>query len=397
MKRFLLLPLFTASLLFSSSNPYEFSASAGLTSIENEDSIKLENPTFGLSFQFNPYYSRIKPRLDVEYTSIDGKDLFADKRLDIDSLLRFSINGLYEFFDDGKHSFLPYALAGAGYERVGHGSSSDNTAFDSNPFLQIGGGLRYNITDAFAAKLEVKALQIVGGEQEENNELITTLGVTFPLGTYTKPKPDISDSDGDGVMDRLDKCPKTPKDIKVDGAGCKLPDSRTIIEPAPMSFGNNECPVKTELPDRDRDGIEDSIDQCPNTPCDFSVDSKGCPVKAILRIHFKTDSAKIRPQSLPKVVKFSEFLVQHKGSMVLIEGHTDNRGSDEYNMVLSKKRAASIKQALIENGVSSARLSSIGRGEKVPVASNKTKEGMAKNRRIEVTLTYPTPATKGDK
>jgi OOP family OmpA-OmpF porin len=401
MRKLLLASILLTSSLLASERPYEFGVNIGATSIENEDSIKLENPTFGLSLQSN--YTKVKPRLDIEYTSLDDLDnLFKrsdDKRRYVDSLLRASINGIYEFNDDNTHRLLPYLLAGAGYERVGHGADK----LDSNPFIQLGGGLKYLISSGVSTKLEVKALQIVGGDKVEKNEMIALLGLAFPFGTFSEPKPDIEDSDGDGVMDQLDKCPNTPKGTKVDGSGCPLPEMvnktivKQVIEPVPMSFDNEECPVKTDLPDRDRDGVEDSIDQCPNTPCDFSVDKNGCPLKAILRIHFDTAKWSIKPESLPKVKKFAEFLLKNKGSLVTIEGHTDSRGSDNYNMVLSKKRAESVRSKLIELGVSAARITAVGKGEKEPIATNKTKEGMAKNRRIEVHLTYPTELKRGRK
>jgi OOP family OmpA-OmpF porin len=398
MRKLLLASILLSSSLLASERPFEFGVNIGATSIENEDSIKLKNPTFGLSLQTN--YTKVKPRFDIEYTSLsDVEDLFRDGRKDVDSLLRASINGIYEFNDDNTHRLLPYLLAGAGYERVGHGE----TKFDSNPFIQLGGGLKYLISSGVSTKFEIKAMQIVGGDKVEKNEMIALLGLAFPFGTFSEPKPDIEDSDGDGVMDQLDKCPNTPRGTKVDGSGCPLPEmvNKTIvkqmIEPAPMSFDNEECPVKTDLPDRDRDGVEDSVDQCPNTPCDFSVDKNGCPVKAILRIHFDTAKADIKPVSLPKVEKFAEFLLKNKGSLVKIEGHTDHRGSDNYNMILSKKRATSVRNKLVELGISGARVTAVGKGEKEPVATNKTKDGMAKNRRIEVHLTYPMQLKRGRK
>ncbi len=386
MKRLLFVSLVAASLLHGYDRPYEFGASVGVTSVENEDSIKLSNPTFGLHFQMN--VSKIKPRLDIEYTTLDIDDS------EPDSLLRTSINGVYEFLDNGRYALMPYMLVGAGYERVGH----DRDDFESLPFMQGGVGLKYLAKNSnIAGLLEVKALQIIGGDKEENNEGIVTLGFSIPFGNFPKPPVvrvapaplEIIDSDGDGVMDRLDKCPNTPIGISVDGAGCPLPPPPAPIAPVQLSLDNNECPVKIDGADRDRDGVLDSVDQCPNTPCDFSVDSKGCPIKATLRIHFQTDNAYITDYSRPKVERFAQFLLDNKGSNVHIVGHTDWRGSDSYNMVLSKKRASSVKNALIEYGVSPSRITSTGKGESEPIADNKTARGMALNRRIEVTLTYP--------
>ena len=382
MKRLLFVSLVAASLLHSYDRPYEFGASVGVTSVENEDNIKLSNPTFGLHFQMN--VSKIKPRLDIEYSTLDIDD---DEP---DSLLRTSINGVYEFWDDGKHPLMPYMLVGGGYERVGN----DRDDFESLPFMQGGVGLKYLAGDNVAARLEVKTLQIIGGDKEEQHEGIVTLGFSIPFGNFPKTEPtplEIIDSDNDGVMDRLDKCPNTPQGVAVDGSGCPLPPPPIIPEPIPvqLSLDNNECPVKIDGADRDRDGITDGADQCPNTPCDFSVDSKGCPIKATLRIHFQTDRAYITDYSRPKVERFAQFLLNNKGSNIHIVGHTDWRGSDNYNMVLSQKRAASIRAALTQYGVSGSRITSTGKGESEPIAENKTSNGMALNRRIEVTLTYP--------
>jgi len=70
--------------------------------------------------------------------------------------------------------------------------------------------------------------------------------------------------------------------------------------------------------------------------------------------------------------------------MVSVEGHTDSRASDAYNMRLSQRRAESVKAYLVKNGVAASRLTTIGYGESKPVASNKTAEGMQENRRVEL-------------
>jgi OOP family OmpA-OmpF porin len=391
MKRILLCSLLASSWAFGIDKAYEFGVNGGVTSIKNKDSIKLENGTFGLTIQKNR--DGLKPRFDFEYVRIKENDI------QVSSLIKGSLNAVYEFMPES--DFFPYILAGAGYENVTDPRKKKGLEFESHPFMHGGAGIGYRIgANHMVLRAEAKLFQIIGGDREEENEVIATIGLGIPFGAVPTPKMKIVDSDGDGVMDQLDKCPGTPKGVAVDGSGCPLPEpkpAKIIRESIPVSFDNNECPVKTDLPDRDRDGIEDSLDQCPNTPCDFSVDSKGCPVKANLRIHFETDKANITDYSRELVEKFADFLVTNKGSLVHIVGHTDWRGSDNYNMVLSKKRAKSVREALIDLGVSSSRLSTEGKGESEPMATNKTKEGMALNRRIEVQLTYPTEINNGGK
>jgi OOP family OmpA-OmpF porin len=404
MKKLLLFSLLVSTLVYGEQRAWEFGVNGGMTSIRNEDSIKLENGTFGFTVQKNR--EGLKPRFDFEYVRIKD-DTFKVNRTEKDevtALIKGSINGVYEF-KSSVSNFYPYLLAGIGYENVTDErdlknldlAKPDEAKFESHPFMQGGLGIAYKIpNNNIVLRAEARVFQIIGGEKEEENEVITTVGIGIPFGaipTPVAPKLVIKDSDGDGVMDELDKCPNTPKGVAVDGSGCPLPEPKapTIIkETIPMSFENNECPVKIDGPDRDRDGVEDDVDQCPNTPCDFTVDSKGCPVKANLRIHFETDKARITSQSRPLIERFADFLVTNKGSLVHIIGHTDWRGSDNYNMILSKKRAKSVRDALIELGVSASRLSTEGKGEKEPIATNKTVEGMALNRRTEVRLAYPT-------
>jgi OOP family OmpA-OmpF porin len=164
-----------------------------------------------------------------------------------------------------------------------------------------------------------------------------------------------------------------------------------IVKPEPKIIyaNNNECSIKISLPDLDRDGIEDSVDQCPATPCNFTVDHYGCPVKSTLEINFETSSAAIRDYSISKIQRFADFLIQHPGSLVKIVGHTDSRGSKSVNYSLSHRRAMAVVQELINLGVSSSRLTAIGKGEAMAIASNKTASGRAKNRRIEAELSYP--------
>jgi OOP family OmpA-OmpF porin len=138
-------------------------------------------------------------------------------------------------------------------------------------------------------------------------------------------------------------------------------------------------------PDSDADGVCDSLDRCPNTPAGYKVDADGCPVAVsiTLDVKFDFDKAVVKPQYRSEVERVADFLNTHPGSTATIEGHTDSKGSDEYNLKLSDRRAAAVRDYLVkEFGVNPAKLTSIGYGETRPIATNDTEEGRAQNRRV---------------
>jgi len=361
----------TAITLLNANTPEsEIGINIGMNATKHENGTEFENPTFGLTYQDNRYV--ISPRVDLDYHQL--KDEYAD------ALIKVSINGVYEY--ENKTKISPYVLAGIGYEYV-QGATPD--VLESHPFVQAGGGLRVDIKDGYKARVEGKFLQILGGEDEEN-EAIITAGLSIPLGydkpIRKKPKP------------RIQPRPRPqplPRPIQVQVIKPVEVVNPIVIHEAPkiLHSNNNECSIKISMPDFDRDGVEDRLDQCPNTPCNFSVDGYGCPIKATLKIHFATNSSRIREYSMVKVTDFSRFLLKNRGSRVTIIGHTDSVGSATANRRLSYKRAETIVNALILEGISPSRIHAEGRGESEPIASNQTKDGKAKNRRIEAILSYP--------
>ncbi len=100
------------------------------------------------------------------------------------------------------------------------------------------------------------------------------------------------------------------------------------------------------------------------------------------KITFSVGSAEILPSSYPELDKITEIL-KKKNVDVRIEGHTDSQGDASFNQALSEKRAASIKQYFVKKGLEAERFETTGFGETKPIASNKTKDGMAENRRVE--------------
>lgn len=201
----------------------------------------------------------------------------------------------------------------------------------------------------------------------------------------------IKDSDGDGVADDMDECPDTPKGVSVDAKGCPLDsDGDGVYDyqdkcpgtPAGVSVDSDGCPL-----DSDGDGVTDDMDKCPGTPQGARVDRDGCMENIVLdNILFELNSATLTGHDkaiLDGLVKaFNRPFIKS----ILITGHTDSTGSDDYNMSLSKRRAASVAAYLKSAGVD-VPMATDGKGESDPVADNGTREGRAQNRRVVVDVT----------
>ena len=103
-------------------------------------------------------------------------------------------------------------------------------------------------------------------------------------------------------------------------------------------------------------------------------------------ILFDTDSARLTRSIRADLRVLAEHLNKYPNSNVQVVGHTDNQGTASYNLDLSRQRAASVTRVLLNRGVAPSRVTSIGRGEDQPVASNLTPEGRAQNRRVEIVI-----------
>jgi outer membrane protein OmpA-like peptidoglycan-associated protein len=101
---------------------------------------------------------------------------------------------------------------------------------------------------------------------------------------------------------------------------------------------------------------------------------------------FAFGKADLSPGAVRNLDKLTGFLEKHPGRSLLIEGHTDSIGSDEFNRVLSQKRADAVKEALVGKGISPDRIVTKGYGKQFPVASNDTESGRQLNRRVEVVI-----------
>lgn len=220
-----------------------------------------------------------------------------------------------------------------------------------------------------------------------------------------------NDQDGDGITDRKDLCEDTPLGVEVDEFGCPVdtdldgvPDYLDLCPdtPAAVNVDENGCPY-----DSDNDGVYDYLDECPETPANKLVDEKGCEKitkeemikeeietkksveeKLFLVLsgtaNFKTGEANLLPNPKSGLDKLLQYMKENPQTNWVIEGHTDNKGSDEFNNLLSLNRAKSVLSYFMQNGIDKNRFEIIASGSKKPAADNSIEFGRALNRRVVI-------------
>ncbi len=219
--------------------------------------------------------------------------------------------------------------------------------------------------DVKGTKFMKKLAEIGGcGFFSNADKLLTSTGMAKYVDDVflsMKKQPVISmkqDSDHDGVDDSMDKCPNTPENVSVDKNGCPF--------------------------DSDKDGVFDYKDKCPDTPIGAPVNSMGC--WTIPNILFGFDKYQINSASLKNIDNSVAVLEKNPSIKIIIKGYTDNIGSKKYNEILSVKRAESVKRYFVNKGINAQRFKIEGFGFSNPFATNKTQQGRALNRRVEL---YP--------
>jgi len=231
-----------------------------------------------------------------------------------------------------------YALVGLGYEVFDHEYAGN----EDSPFGNYGVGIRYKVAEEFHLKFDVRhAIETDHGD----NSLLYTLGFAFPFGKIAKAAPVVQRP----VIQRIEPAPMVPKDS-------------------------------------DGDGVIDAKDDCPDTMSGAVVDKVGCIELVDLKINFDVDSSAIKNSYESKILEFANTMKKNTKLKATIEAHTDSTASHAYNQKLSERRAASAVKALIDLGIDSSRLKSMGYGETKPIATNDTVEGRAENRRVTAVI-----------
>jgi len=178
----------------------------------------------------------------------------------------------------------------------------------------------------------------------------------------------------------------------------KDPSLRNEVEALKQRVSTLESTVEELSKDSDGDGVPDKFDKCPGTPAGTVVDGSGCPIKfpepviqqveaapvvQYAPIQFDFDSSVLKTESYATLDRLSREL-RDSNSSVTLNGYASVEGTEEHNLQLSKDRANSVKQYLVNSGVSAARITANGYGTANPIASNATEQGRIQNRRVEV-------------
>ena len=265
----------------------------------------------------------------------------------------FGLFGRYHLMspDDQVRPYFGFGIGGSYRQSF----DTDSIPFDKDTNIYISPvvGLAMELTDNFGARIQAAMRRDVGGDSSNPvggsyTDYLFTAGITYKFGDPPAPPPPPAQP-----------APPPPPPEPVDG-------------------------------DDDRDGVKNSRDKCPNTRAGAVVDADGCEVQVIIdlpNVNFAFDKAELTPESFRILDGAVATLNRHKNVNIEVAGHTDSVGTEKYNLDLSDRRAAVVRDYLISKGIDADRMTSAGYGESRPIASNDTDAGRAQNRRTELVIT----------
>ncbi len=290
-------------------------------------------------------------------------------------VLAGSVTGIRSLTED---DVAPYVLAGAGVYQAANGLIGG----DIDPRVHVGGGVRAMLTRRVAVRGDTRyvATDGFGGLGGANVE--ARLALEWFATLPEKPAPP-GDTDGDGLLDPDDECPRTRG--LADLRGCPDTD-RDGLQDRVDACASDPGPAETRgCPDRDGDRIADREDRCPDVA--GVVPRQGCPeldfAAMLTGVQFDSGSARLTRAAKAQLVVIAAVFAEHPSLRVEVAGHTDDEGDGDGNLILSQRRAEAVVDHLVSLGVDGDRLTSVGYGATRPLDPNDTPGGRARNRRIE--------------
>ncbi len=247
-----------------------------------------------------------------------------------------------------RNAFAPYTVIGIG------GMNTRVNGTEAPSFVgEAGAGFTYEVHDNLLLRSDVRYRYnnnfdtTFGRSTDEFHDMVVNVGVVIPLGAK-------------------------PSAVKL-----TIP---TPAVPTPVAAATDCATV-----DSDADGVNDCVDQCPNTLANSKVDAQGCSVSLELKgVNFKYDSAELTDTALHILDTVALSLINYpQHNAIEVRGHTSSEGSNAHNMKLSQKRSQSVVDYLQIRGVKN-HLTAQGYGENQPIADNNTAMGKELNRRVEL-------------
>jgi OOP family OmpA-OmpF porin len=316
-------------------------------------------------------------------------------------------------------SFSPYLVFGAGYLGTKTASGSE----ENRPSASAGLGFEWRLgSSAFSIRGDYK-FRLAWEKDNSLTDRVATLGLQYSFGRRSTPPVVDSDndgiqdvfdqcphseagvtvddtgceifvdSDGDGVMDRKDLCANTPQGAPVDGYGCLRDEDgdgvTDDIDECPNTVSGAAIYVNGCERDDDGDNVVNHLDECPNTRTNAPVDARGCEIGSTVElrgVNFASSSDRLLTGAEQVLDDAIDWLKKNPHLVVEVAGHTDSDGAAAANLGLSERRAYTVRDYLINGGVSESSLTARGYGESEPVADNSTTEGKAENRRVELRI-----------
>ncbi len=259
---------------------------------------------------------------------------------------------------------LPFIYAGAGVAKNVHVGDSDfmplipigiglKSPLGEQLMIQFSGGYTLVLSDALdgVARTDSDLNRFTNGKHDGFFEIMIGLS----LGSPKKEKP----------VEPVETAIASPQPV--------------VASPQPVVVSPQPVVVDT----KDDLGLSESdIDKLVADAVEAAMKERGKTI-VLHGITFETDKAQIRPESATILEIVRESMVANPDVSVIITGHTDSVGKEEYNRRLSLERAQAVKDWLVNNNISAFRMKVIGKGETEPVATNETAEGRAENRRVE--------------
>lgn len=264
--------------------------------------------------------------------------------------LGYGVEGIFNILPDGKLvPFLAVGIGGTHYSAAYERTTEDKT---NKIAVDYGIGLKYFLSENVALRGDVR--HVIPFSDTHNN-LLYTLGITFAFGGVKKV-------------------------------------AQAAVEPPPPA----PAPAVQEVkPQAAAPAVVEEVKPqaaAPVAVAPVAVAPEPKKERATLNVTFDTNKATFKKgTSLADVDKVANLMKEHPDLMVTIEGHTDNVGSAAYNKKLSQRRADAVKKYIVDkHGIDGKRITAKGFGLEKPIASNATKEGRAKNRRVEAATDYVT-------